>query len=273
MEEVYLWRGTSEQRARRRSSRNSGRFRYFDKQLDQPSWTGKSVLDFGGNRGDILADAQCKIRPQDYCCVDVLKEALAEGRRRFPQAGWVHYDRYNCSFNPNGVVGLPIPELGGTFDVILAYSVFTHTTREDMHDLVEQLRIRLAPGGTLAFTFIDPHHKSWPAKFEGNNLEWRLRTTLAADRASDVERLLERSRSAQWGALVGGSEFFVDANGRWRDGGRSIITYHVYYTLEFLQREFPGSVILPPVYGEMQHCCLVRRAGNGLAPDGKRMWT
>ena len=273
MEEVHLWRGTSEQRALRHSSRNSGRFRYFDKQLGGPSWTGKTVLDFGGNRGDLLADPGCKIRPEDYCCVDVLEEPLAEGRRRFPQAGWVHYDRYNCSFNPDGVAGLPIPELGGAFDVILAYSVFTHTTREDMHDLVEQLRARLAPGGTLAFTFIDHHHKSWPARFEGSNLEWRLRTSPAANGRSDIDRLLESSRGAQWGALVGGSEFFAEGNGHWRADAGSINTYHVYYTFEFMQREFPGSVILLPVYGEMQHCCLVRRPDSGLAAGGKRLWT
>ncbi len=260
MEEVHLWRGTSEQRALRHSSRTSGRFKYFDEQLDYPAWTGKSVLDFGGNQGDLLADPECGIRPEDYCCVDVLEEAVAEGRRMFPQARWVHYDRYNCSFNPEGVVDLPIPELGGAFDVILAFSVFTHTTRDDMHDLVEQLRTRLAPGGTLAFTFIDPHHESWPGEFDGNNLKWRLRRAFEAIPATDVERLLEHSRGAQWCALVGGSELFVNGNGSWRDDAESVMTYHVFYTVDFLQREFPGSVIRPPINGEMHHCCLVRRA-------------
>ena len=29
-------------------------FTYFDKQLGHPDWTGKMVLDFGGNRGSFL---------------------------------------------------------------------------------------------------------------------------------------------------------------------------------------------------------------------------
>ena len=260
MEEVHLWWGTNEQRALRHSKKSSDRFRYFDEQLDYPAWTGKSVLDFGGNQGYLLADPECGIRPEDYCCIDIIEEAVAEGRRKFPQARWVHYNRYNCSFNPEGVVDLPIPELDAAFDVILAYSVFTHTTREEMHDLIVQLRTRLAPGGTLAFTFIDPSHVSWPGKTDDNNMKWRLRRAFEANPAIDVERLLERSRGAQWCALVGGSELFVNSNGNWRDDARSVMTYHVFYTVEFLQREFPGSVIRPPVNGEMQHCCLVRRA-------------
>jgi len=270
VEEVHLWRATGaqdaqklsvgERRAKRRRRRNLGRFRYFDEQLGYPRWIGKSVLDFGGNQGDLLADPECRIPPEAYCCLDVLEEAVAEGRRMFPRARWVHYDRYNCSFNPQGIADLPIPDLGETFDLILAYSVFTHTTREEMHDLVAELRERLAPGGTLAFTFIDPHYQSWPRKFDGNNLMWRLCRTRDAAPETDVERLLVQSRGAQWCALVGGCELFIDENGSWRDDPERVMTYHVFYTAEFLQREFPDAVIRPPVNGEMQHCCLIRRA-------------
>ena len=95
------------------------------------------VLDFGGNAGNLLRDDNCTICPENYYCIDVIQEALDEGRRRFPQAHWVHYNRYNCSLNPEGDRDLPVPDLGIEFDVMLAYSVFTHTTREEMHDLVE----------------------------------------------------------------------------------------------------------------------------------------
>jgi len=37
--------------------------------------------------------------------------------------------------------------MGTKFDFIVAYSVFTHTTREEMHDIVRQLRSRLKKGG------------------------------------------------------------------------------------------------------------------------------
>src|ERR1051325_10351059 len=154
IEEVHLWRGTQEQRALRSQLVKATQFAYFDAQLDHPDWPGKRVLDFGGNKGNLLLDPACTIRHQDYYCLDVIGEAIEEGRIRFPDARFVHYDRYNCSFNPDGVRDLPIPDLGVRFDFILAYSVFTHTTFEEMNDLIAQLRQHLAPRGSLVFTFI-----------------------------------------------------------------------------------------------------------------------
>src|SRR5260370_36234389 len=195
-EEVYLWRCSAEQRAVRSQSQKSGQFVYFDQQLDYPDWGGKAVLDFGGNAGNLLLDLDCTIRPEDYYCVDVLQEALEEGRQKFPRAHWVHYNRYNCSFNPDGVAEMPIPDLVVEFGMILAYSVFTHTTREEMNDLVRQLQSQLAPSGALAFTFIDPHWRSWPESYDGNNLGWRLERARKTNPAVDVKGLLEQARAS-----------------------------------------------------------------------------
>lgn len=241
VEEVHLWRGSLEQQALRSQSVKTSQFAYFDKQLGHPDWFGKVVLDFGGNRGSILQDPSCKIDAQDYYCLDVVKDAIDEGRTTVPEAHWFHYDRYNCSFNPTGVVGFPIPDLGRTFDVILAYSVFTHTTLDEMKDLIGQLEQRLAPGGALAFTFIDPH---W-----NDNLEWRLQR---------VNSDAERSVDARWYSLVNG-ELFVENSGRWANEIESCLTYHVFYTEGFLREQFPGAIVRPPVNGEMQHCCIIRK--------------
>jgi hypothetical protein len=78
MEEVHLWRGSAEQRARRSQLRKSGQFAYFNRQLDHPDWHGP-VLDFGGNAGSLLLDPSCTIRQDDYHCVDVLPEAVENG--------------------------------------------------------------------------------------------------------------------------------------------------------------------------------------------------
>jgi SAM-dependent methyltransferase len=257
MEEVHLWRGTPEQRALRSTCRKSGQFAYFDQQLGQPDWCGKAVLDFGGNQGNLLRDPTCKIRAQDYYCLDVIEDAVAEGRKQFPQAHWMHYRRYNCSFNPEGIVDLPIPEMGIEFQFILAYSVFTHTTREETHDLVAQLRSCLAPSGKLAFTFIDPHYSSWPETYNGNNLQWRLDRVRESNSTAGLTGLLEKSRDAAWCALVDGTEIHVNSNGI--DRPRDIMTYHVFYTVACMQREFPDAVIRPPVNGEMHHCCIMQR--------------
>jgi hypothetical protein len=259
MEEVHLWRGTTEQRALRSLRGKLGRFAYFDRQLDCPDWSTKTVLDFGGNEGNLLLDQGCTIWPDRYYCIDVLCEALDEGRKRFPQAHWIHYNHYNCSFNPKGIADLPIPATETDFDIILAYSVFTHTTRQEMRILVEELQGRLALGGVLAFTFIDPHYNSWPETYRGNNLRWRLEKTLETNPNFDVDGTLEQSRSAQWCTLVNGAELHVNNDGVWTNEAQACLTYNVFYSEEALRQEFPRAIIRPPVNGEMQHCCVIQR--------------
>jgi len=252
MREVERWRGTPEMQAQRASVRKLGQFAYFDHQLNHPDWTHKRVLDFGGTDGNLLWNSDCAIRHENYYCLDVIRDAIEAGRRTFPRAHWIHYDHYNCSFNPDGVPGLPIPDLGTEFDVILAYSVFTHTTPANMHELVRQLRTRLAVRGVLAFTFED---------VEGN-LAPRLRRFRDRNRSVDVDSLLQRSRGASWCAVVTDEgnvpELFVDASGTWTDAQDHCINYDVYHTVDFMQREFPDAVIRPPVNGECQHCCVIR---------------
>lgn len=247
IEEVHVWRGSPAQRASRTHAVKTSQFAYFDTQLDHPDWSGKSVLDFGGNRGNLLFDTACQIRQRDYYCVDVIRDAINDGRRVFPDAHWIHYDRYNCSFNPEGITGLPVPDFGRKFDIILAYSVFTHTTLEEMKELVAQLESKLLPGGTLAFTFIDPH---W-----NENLEWRLKYSHPD---LDPKNLLDWSRNARWCSLVNG-ELFIESNGEWSNQTESCLTYHVFHTEEFMREQFPHAIIRPPVNGEMQHCCIVRK--------------
>jgi SAM-dependent methyltransferase len=251
IEEVHLWRGTAAQQALRSRFVKAGQFAYFHKQLGHPDWPGKRVLDFGGNKGNLLRDPACTIRHQDYYCLDVIREAIEEGRQTFPDAHFVHYDRYNCSFNPGGVGGLPVPDLGVEFDFILAYSVFTHTTLTEMKELVGQLQGLLAYDGKLAFTFIDP---SW-----NENLRWRLQKQNSPDR---VESLMEQSRNARWCSLVDGTELYVNGNGVWKSAAAECMTYNVYYTEEFLRELFPGAQIKEPVNGERQHCCVISAADN-----------
>ena len=250
IEEVHLWRGTPEQQALRSRLVKATQVAYFDQQLEHPKWHGKRVLDFGGNKGNLLLDPACAIRHQDYYCLDVISEAIEEGRKTFPDAHFFHYDRYNCSFNSEGVRDFPVPDLGVEFDFIVAYSVFTHTTFDEMKDLVGQLQCFLAPGGKLAFTFIDPH---W-----NGNLRWRLEKRNSPER---VETLLAQSREAQWCSLVNGAELYLNSSGVW-DSQTDCMTYNVYYTEEFLREQFPHAMIKKPVNDEMQHCCIVQREAS-----------
>jgi SAM-dependent methyltransferase len=252
IEEVHLWRGTPEQQALRAQFVKATQFAYFDTQLGHPDWRGKRVLDFGGNKANLLLDPTSAISHEDYYCLDVLDDAIAEGRKNFPDANFTHYDRYNCSFNPEGVHDLPIPDLGVEFDFILAYSVFTHTTFAEMKELIKQLQQCVAPRGVLAFTFVDPH---W-----NGNLRWRLEKRNSAER---VESLLAQMCDAQWCALVNGTELYVNRSGVWDSGKDDCLTYNVYYTEEFLRGQFPDATIKMPVNDEMQHCCILHADEHG----------
>jgi SAM-dependent methyltransferase len=260
IQQVHRWRGTPEQRAALNGIRKLGQFAYFDEVIGHPAWRDGAVLDFGGGDGNLLRNDDCAIEPANYWCIDVVKEAIDEGRAAFPGAHWAHYDRYNCSFNPGGVRDLPIPNLGVAFDFILAYSVFTHTTLEEMRELVGQLRAQLAPGGVLAFTFEDPHFEPWPETRAGSNLRLRLET-LRGRPGLDPERVAAQANGAEWCALVGGTSLFVNDNGQWDETADGCLTYDVYYTVALMQREFPDAQIVAPANGEMQHCCVVRRRG------------
>ena len=70
-------------------------------------------------------------------------------------------------------------------------------------------------------------------------------------------RLLARSLGAAWCALVDGSQIFMNSNGVWENEAQACMTYDVFYTAKFLQREFPEAEILSPVNGQMQHCCII----------------
>ena len=110
-----------------------------------------------------------------------------------------------------------------------------------------------------AFTFIDPHFRAWPGTYDGNNLKWRLERVHETNPGVDVDGIVEQSRGADWCALVDGKQLYINGNGVWENEAENCITYNVFYASDFFQREFPRAAIRPPVYGEMQHCCIIRR--------------
>lgn len=132
-------------------------FSYFDSQLSQPAWEQMNVLDFGGNVGNLLKDPNCKLPPRNYTCLDVDQTPLQQGRELFPEARWIFYNRFNAVYNKQGNFHEPLPHFDNQFDLILAFSVFTHTAEAEMLFTVrDQLIPLLRPGGILAFTFIEP---------------------------------------------------------------------------------------------------------------------
>lgn len=215
-----------------------GQFAYFDAQLGRPDWRKARVLDFGGNRGNLLADADGAIEPSRYWSVDVLREAVDDGARRFPEAHFVHFDRWHYRYNPRGTFRKPLPRLG-RFDLIVAYSVFTMVDEGELAELVAALRAQLAPGGRLAFTFVDPHYRQRRKGRVMSNLEWRL----------DVAGMPAQTIGKDVACCYLVEQQWVEPLPR--------LAFETLITAARVRELFPGCKTLPPVGEVRQHCCVI----------------
>jgi SAM-dependent methyltransferase len=127
---------------------------YFDLVLGNPKWENLSILDFGGGYGNLLRDENSNIPHKNYYCIEIDKEYIDLGKAEYPNAHWIYYDRWNMQYNPFGVRNLKVPLLEKKFDLILAYSVFTHVSEFEMTSIViEDLLPQLKANGKLVFTF------------------------------------------------------------------------------------------------------------------------
>jgi SAM-dependent methyltransferase len=126
----------------------SPRLDFFDVMLGKPDWETSKVLDIGGINKN-------KINPENYYCLDVDKDAVEYGRSNFPTANWYQHTAFNHMYNVVGMEGVSFPYPDNTFDCVVAYSVYSHTTFEQLcFDLAEIQRV-CKPGGKVAITIID----------------------------------------------------------------------------------------------------------------------
>ena len=132
-----------------------------------------------------------------------------------------------------------------------------------MRHLVQALSAMLKPEGSLAFTFIDPHFRSWEKNYEMEarqyftNLEWRLERS-GVPRA-EINLLLEKVKDVPWFRLAGTCDVYLEDEPLHCPQCYEGLAYHGFHTLPFMQAQFPDAQILPPANGEMQHCCILRR--------------
>ena len=235
------------------STRNT-QFGYFDHALGRPVWKGRKILDFGGNVGTFLASAGNRIDHRDYWCIDLNMDVVEQGRRTCPQAHFVHYNRYNSQYNPNGIRYLPVPDCGVKFDIILAFSVFTHTDRSEMVELVGSLRNMLAPKGVLAFTFDDPHYDrslSDPARPPGSPVLWNL----------ESRGRQEIAEWARWYILIN-DDLYVEPGNDFNHqarAGKPLESYCSFFTVAYITSLFPDAEVFPPVSPEWQYCCVLKK--------------
>ncbi|MBV9494760.1 MAG: class I SAM-dependent methyltransferase [Acidobacteria bacterium] len=249
-------------------STRTTQFAYFDAILGHPDWRGRKVLDFGGNIGTFLVGAGDRVQADDYWCIDINREVVEQGRREWPRAHFLHFDRYSPQYNPRGTRNLPIPDPGLRFDFIFAFSVFTHTDRSEMIELVGGLRRMLAPRGALAFTFCDPRwdrSQSDPSLPPGSDVRKMLERhgdakSRSAKSRAEMDAIVARAMRSQWCVLID-TDLYVDPGDELSNqvrSGNALESYCSYFNAEYMATLFPDAEIHPPVSPEWQHCCLFR---------------
>lgn len=119
------------------------------------------VLDLGCGIGRMAVPLTQYLSPAaSYTGVDVNRHGLTWCRRHisriYPNFGFHHVDYHNELYNPSGKKLLwesPLPFAPASFDFIIATSVFTHLSRQELKAYFRQLATVLRPGGRLFATF------------------------------------------------------------------------------------------------------------------------
>jgi SAM-dependent methyltransferase len=113
-----------------------------------------SVLDFGCNQGNYVNHAKFVVSPDRYLGVDIIENSITLARKKYPNYEFLHYNGWHPSFNPEGDKNLVLTDtLNRGFDVIIAYSVFTHNTVEETQKQIAVLKELLNPHGCILMTF------------------------------------------------------------------------------------------------------------------------
>ena len=106
---------------------------YFEEYTDD--LTGLRVLDYGCNHANFL-----RYEPfaGEYTGLDIIPSIIEQNKRKYPQHKWLLLDKFNYQYR-NEAVKEYWPDLE-QYDVVLAYSVFTHTSFQEFKATIKKLK-------------------------------------------------------------------------------------------------------------------------------------
>lgn len=135
--------------------RHTDRYDLYGKLKSTINFSNRKILDFGGSFGNLIESSNGKILSNNYTCIDVDNIALDEGRKNFPDANWIWYDRYNTMYNPDGIDIWPKLD---KYDLIFSYSVFSHSNYNDLISTIEYFKTILTDNGEIFISYPSQTH-------------------------------------------------------------------------------------------------------------------
>lgn len=110
---------------------------------------GKKVLDFGCNHANFIKYGF----NGDYTGIDIDFDIIQQNKKLYPDYKFIHYNRHNNQYNISNIkTAIPLKE---EYDIICAFSVFTHTCFVEFNETVKELKNNLAHGGKILATYIE----------------------------------------------------------------------------------------------------------------------
>lgn len=114
-------------------------------------FTNKKILDYGCDTGRLLRQYQTNLNNYMYTGFDVREEVILLNRMEFPNQNWIYQNIHNPAYNPNGSELLL---LDSSYDLIVSFSVFTHTSYEEFDQCISHFYHHLNPNGEMFLTFL-----------------------------------------------------------------------------------------------------------------------
>jgi len=112
--------------------------------------TNKHILDYGCGNGNRIDTND--ILPEYYTGVEIDKLAYHYCVGEYPQYKFIYQNLYSPMYNKRGINTFPLLE--DSYDVIFAYSVFSHTSYEHFLECVDEFKDHLNPNGMIFISMV-----------------------------------------------------------------------------------------------------------------------